>query len=202
MVYEAEICVSSDLQRSLVDSLNCGRLDGSTKTELRKLLHFGDHVDSSSNSTKIIVPMRLVKAVHEALKQDKTEPIYLHEMLKGSELHLPEYTPPPRNPELEERIQRLKAEAAEKEYKRMTKNVSNPETYYKENLGNELKMMNNQVIAVINFAVTVAGAFAFGYKGSEAAMEQPNVAIQLTVGLVLGTIVFFADLYFLIQKTM
>lgn len=84
----------------------------------------------------------------------------------------------------------------------MTKNVASPETFYKENLGQEMKTMNNQIIAVVNFAVTVVGAFVFGYKGSEAAMEIPNVAIQLTVAMILATIVFFADLYFLIKKTM
>ena len=36
---------------------------------------------------------------------------------------LPEPKFPPRNPELEARIQKLKAEQAEREYKRMTENV-------------------------------------------------------------------------------
>ncbi|CAE1159369.1 TMEM199 [Acanthosepion pharaonis] len=199
MVYEAEICITSNLRRSLAESLSCDRLERSAKTELRKLL-LDDYTESSNKST--VVPIRLVKAVHKALNQERMEPIYLHEMLEGCELHLPEYTAPPRNPELETRIQRLKAEAAEREYKKMTKNVASPETFYKENLGHEMKAMNNQIIAVVNFAVTVVGAFVFGYKGSEAAMEIPNVAIQLTVAMILATIVFFADLYFLIKKTM
>ena len=36
---------------------------------------------------------------------------------------LPEPKFPPRNPELEARIQKLKAEQAERDYKRMTENV-------------------------------------------------------------------------------
>ena len=68
MVCEAEICVSSDLRRSLTESLSCDRLEGSTKTELRKLL-LDDYSESSNKST--VVPIRLVKAVHKALNQGK-----------------------------------------------------------------------------------------------------------------------------------
>ncbi|KAK3083718.1 hypothetical protein FSP39_001986 [Pinctada imbricata] len=52
---------------------------------------------------------------------------YLNEVLEGSELHLPQYVPPPRNPELEARIERLKAQQANREYRDMVKNVDKVE---------------------------------------------------------------------------
>lgn len=48
---------------------------------------------------------------------------HFHELVSGCELLLPSPVTPPRNPELEARIQKLKAEQEEREYRKMTKNV-------------------------------------------------------------------------------
>ncbi|PVD31462.1 hypothetical protein C0Q70_06874 [Pomacea canaliculata] len=89
-------------------------------------------------------------------------------MLADSDLVLPGVKLPPRDPELEARIQRLKALEANREYQRMTQNVDvsrHEEITFRE----DVKSMNRQLIAVFNFLVTVGGAFAFGYKGVEVA---------------------------------
>ena len=46
-----------------------------------------------------------------------------HDLMLGCDVKLPEPVVEPRNPELEARIQRLRAEQAAREYKAMTKNV-------------------------------------------------------------------------------
>ncbi|XP_014773499.1 uncharacterized protein LOC106871514 [Octopus bimaculoides] len=84
----------------------------------------------------------------------------------------------------------------------MTRNVNRTKKIVDGNVGKELKAMNLQIIAVVNFVLTVGGAFAFGYKAAEASMEEPDIAIQMSVGILLGTVVFFADLYFLVKRTM
>ena len=40
-----------------------------------------------------------------------------------------------------------------------------------------VKTMNNQIIAVVNFILTVIGAFTFGYKATEYSMNEPIVPL-------------------------
>uniref|UniRef100_A0A183CBT7 Endoplasmic reticulum transmembrane protein n=1 Tax=Globodera pallida TaxID=36090 RepID=A0A183CBT7_GLOPA len=58
-----------------------------------------------------------------------------------------------------------------------------------------------QLVAVINTLITVGGSFAFGFFGVEFAYPQLrlDVATRMLLGLVLATLVFFADLYFLVK---
>lgn len=49
--------------------------------------------------------------------------IFIHKLIEGCEIVLPEVKIPPRNPELERRIQKLKAMEEERKYREMTKNV-------------------------------------------------------------------------------
>ncbi|KAK7088105.1 transmembrane protein 199-like [Littorina saxatilis] len=143
------------------------------------------------------VPFHIVRRVFKTLK-DAGQDVYLHEMISGSELVLPGVTFPPRDPELEVRIKKLKVAEEEREYRRMTKNVDlsvKHEITFQE----DVKSLNRQIIGVLNFLVTVVAAFAFGYKGVEVATGQKMFPLQLTTGLILGGIVFFADLYFLVK---
>ena len=64
---------------------------------------------------------------------------YFHEMMENCAVSLPEPESPPRNPELESRIQRLKAEQAQREYKRMTVNVTGRQPYNEEPLSHQSK---------------------------------------------------------------
>lgn len=73
----------------------------------------------------------LWKEIHGAasLREMEANPnkkkIYLHELLINSEVLLPKLQIPERNPELEKRVAALKNYLADKEYQRMTQNVSN-----------------------------------------------------------------------------
>ena len=72
---------------------------------------------------------------------------------------LPEPKFPPRNPELEARIQRLKAEQAEREYKRMTSNVDGRQGLSKEMeqpFGKQMTELNNYLLLILQFVITVA----------------------------------------------
>lgn len=40
-----------------------------------------------------------------------------------------------------------------------------------------VKLLNNQLLHVFNFLVTVVGSFAFAYKAAEYSMETPNFAV-------------------------
>lgn len=87
----------------------------------------------------------------------------------------------------------------------MTKNVGTFKVHEPGSVGKELKQLNNQMIGVFNFVLTVGGAFVFGYKATQYAFAdsvQDTFPLQLMSGLILGTIVFFADLYFLVKEDM
>ncbi|KAE9419528.1 hypothetical protein Angca_006604, partial [Angiostrongylus cantonensis] len=92
-------------------------------------------------------------------------------------------------------------------YKRIVRSVDASQKYGKvdhlENFGAELRIVNRQLISVVNVVITVAGAFFFGFSGVQYAYPQLHldIATRFIIGLVPATVVFFADLYFIL-KTM
>ncbi|XP_041053036.1 transmembrane protein 199 isoform X2 [Carcharodon carcharias] len=78
---------------------------------------------SCVNSTPYTVPFDLLRKLHKFL-QEKGFPIYLHELLEGAEIFTPEVKLPERNPELVARLEKIKANLANQEYRRITKNVN------------------------------------------------------------------------------
>ncbi|KFM80234.1 hypothetical protein X975_01116, partial [Stegodyphus mimosarum] len=71
---------------------------------------------------------------------------YIHEFLEKSELHMHSTPFDSRNSELEERIQKLKAEQANEEYKSMVKGLF-PQQQSKIPLSEEVKSVTSQVTA-------------------------------------------------------
>jgi phosphotransferase system glucose/maltose/N-acetylglucosamine-specific IIC component len=88
----------------------------------------------------------------------------------------------------------------------MTQDVDSAQRFGKVNLmqdfGREMQSMNKQSMAVFNTVITVGGAFAFGFFGIDLAYPSLRLdfAVKMMIGLVIATIVFFADLYFLIKN--
>uniref|UniRef100_A0A1I8A4L0 Endoplasmic reticulum-based factor for assembly of v-atpase n=1 Tax=Steinernema glaseri TaxID=37863 RepID=A0A1I8A4L0_9BILA len=109
------------------------------------------------------------------------------------------------NPEYRRRLDRLRVEQQEREYKLMTKMIDPGQKYGRdtimENFGQELRSANRHLIAVFNTLLTVGGAFAFGFFGIDIAYPHLNLDMtrRMIIGLVLGIIVFFADLYFIVK---
>jgi hypothetical protein len=75
----------------------------------------------------------------DELKKSWPEFKHFHELMADSVMILPEPKFPPRNPELEARIQKLKVQQAERDYKRMTQNVSGRAAYTEEPISNQSK---------------------------------------------------------------
>ncbi|XP_070591638.1 transmembrane protein 199 isoform X1 [Erythrolamprus reginae] len=67
---------------------------------------------------------KLQRALREEVAPEAGSPVYLHDLLEGSEIVLPEVTEPPRNPELVARLEKIKARLANEEYKQMTRNIN------------------------------------------------------------------------------
>ena len=71
-----------------------------------------------------------------------------------------------------------------------------------QNIGQEFRQLNRQIIVVVNTLLTVVSAFVFGYYGTQLAYPDAGLGIptRTLIGLILATIVFFADLYFIIKN--
>lgn len=188
--YEPEIVKT----KRITEALN--RYLSNTKTDEG----LGRELKSYESEEKI--PFRLVKLLHDALARTGDTDYYLHELMEGSDLVLPENIPEPRNAELEARCQKLRAQMENRQYKDMVKNVDRSQHDY-FTAGKDVKEMNRQLVSVFNFLITVGGAFAFGYKATEYTFTgYSNVfGLQLIAGLTFATVVFFADLYFLLKES-
>ncbi|KAG8181109.1 hypothetical protein JTE90_003158 [Oedothorax gibbosus] len=160
-------------------------------SEIFKDLKENVSIDSKTNKKGINVSNLLKLA-----RQGHFEEGSLHEILEKCEMHLCVPPPTPRNPELEERVTRLKNEQDNAAYRSMT-NYLIPQERYNLNIGKEVKSVASQMTAVINFVLTVGGSFFFVYKAVEYALPNPNIPAQVMMGIVTSTVVALADLYFL-----
>jgi len=128
--------------------------------------------------------------------------LVLHRFITSQSIVLPVPYQPPRNPELEKRIQRLKAQQLENEYQKMTENVGgnrrrpSPE----DSIGNQLKEINAQMIGVLQFVVSLATAFAFGSYGIPLInSDLSDTKSRVLLGVFCAVVVGFAELYFLVK---
>ncbi|XP_077708173.1 vacuolar ATPase assembly protein VMA12 isoform X2 [Canis aureus] len=116
-----------------------------------------------------LVPFRLIRDLHQYLRETGST-LYLHELLEGSEIYLPEVVKPPRNPELVARLEKIKIQLANEEYKRITYNVTCQDSRHGgtlSDLGKQVRSVKALVITIFNFIVTVAAAFVCTYLGSQ-----------------------------------
>ncbi|KFO86489.1 Transmembrane protein 199, partial [Buceros rhinoceros silvestris] len=138
-------------------------------------------------------------------------PLYLHELLEGSEIHLPEVPVPPRNPELVARLERIKAKLADEEYRRMTRNITGQEVNGTlAEFGRQVRSVKAVVITIFNFIVTVGAAFACTYLGSHqaaaAARPHPQPCFSLILcpqrvlsAVIVASVVGLAELYVMVR---
>merc|ERR1712111_26405 len=109
---------------------------------------------------------------------------------------------PPRNPELEARIQKLKLQQAEREYKRMTENVDGRQGLARDSvdqpIGKQMRELNNYLLIIVQLVITVGCSFAFGYFAPYFIRGVTNVGTRLLTGILCAFVVAIADLYFVI----
>ncbi|XP_021931231.1 transmembrane protein 199 [Zootermopsis nevadensis] len=119
----------------------------------------------------------------------------------GCDVKLPRPEVEPRNQELEARIQCLKARQANREYKAMTRNVDTFRVHEpEETISYHLKQMNKQLIAVLQFIISVLAGFAFGFIGIELIVGNLDFGFRLLLGVIFALIIALAEIYFLAKK--
>ncbi|XP_063705133.1 uncharacterized protein LOC134834415 [Culicoides brevitarsis] len=136
----------------------------------------------------------------ETRKTDTDTP-YLHELLEESELILPENHFVERNPVLEERCKKLRKEQEQREYNKMTKNVDSVRKRDPEDtIGYQMRAINSQLIAILQFLFSVAAGFAFGFVGIALIVGDLDFGFRLLLGIMFALIIALAEIYFLAKK--
>uniref|UniRef100_G1LEM0 Sterile alpha and TIR motif containing 1 n=2 Tax=Ailuropoda melanoleuca TaxID=9646 RepID=G1LEM0_AILME len=154
--------------------------------------------DFPSGSARL-VSFRLIRDLHQYLRE-RGSTLYLHELLEGSEIYLPEVVKPPRNPELVARLEKIKIQLANEEYKRITYNVTCKDSRHGgtlSDLGKQVRSVKALVITIFNFIVTVAAAFVCTYLGSQYIFTE--MASRVLAALIVASVVGLAELYVMVR---
>ncbi|XP_001358777.2 transmembrane protein 199 [Drosophila pseudoobscura] len=135
------------------------------------------------------------------LRKDGISNIFLYELIESSDLLLPENEMKPRNPDLEARCERLRAEQHNREYHKMTKNVDAGLKHYPEDtIAYQIKSLNKQIIAVVQFVFSVAAGFTFGFFGVNLMVGPLPFGFRILLGVIVALIIALAEMYFLAKK--
>eukprot|EP01135_Chromosphaera_perkinsii_P002013 Nk52_evm60s215 gene=Nk52_evmTU60s215 len=173
--------------------------EGKLKSEIEALVERG-FVEEPGKTEKY-VEFELVKQLSDLCKKNSTSkiglPMYLHEILEGSEIYEEPYVPPPPNPENQKRLNEIRDMLKEQEYQEMVKNVNVEALSAKSRIGgggSDLKEMNKHMAIGVSLITTMCACFAFGYWGSYYSLE--TMAGRVIVGLICSIMGVAADLYF------
>nr|XP_020659198.1 transmembrane protein 199 [Pogona vitticeps] len=145
------------------------------------------------------LPFALVRRLHRALREAGSE-MYLHELLEGSEIFLPEVKKPPRNPELVARLEKIKARLANEEYKQITRNITCQELNRYgtlADLGRQVRSTKALLVNIINFIITVGATFVCTYLGSQYVFTE--MAARILSAVIVASVVGLAELYVMVR---
>lgn len=110
------------------------------------------------------------------------------------------------SPEFRAKTERLRLKFEHQEYKKLVETVDPAQGYgvtpMLADFGSDMRSMNRQLGTIFNFLVTVVGGFFFGFTGITYAYpsREFDLATRFMLGLVIATVIFFADLYFVIKN--
>ncbi|XP_074778627.1 vacuolar ATPase assembly protein VMA12 isoform X2 [Athene noctua] len=154
-------------------------------------------LEAALASEGALVPFSLLRRLHAALREAGS-PLYLHQLLEGCEIDLPEVPVPPRNPELVARLERIKAKLANEEYRRMTRNITGQEMNGTlAEFGRQVRSVKAVVITIVNYIVTVVAAFACTYLGSQYVFVE--TAARVLSAVIVASVVGLAELYVMVR---
>lgn len=131
---------------------------------------------------------------------DKTVP-YLHVLLEGAFIETPENQVLKRDPILEARCVKLRAQQEARDYRKMTKSVDNVRMRFPEDsISYQLKQMNRQLIAIGQFIISIFAGFLFGFRGVEWLVGNLDFGFRLLLGVMCALVIALAEIYFLAKK--
>lgn len=134
-------------------------------------------------------------------KTPKSVGVYAGDFLEGVKYFFAEGPPPAkRDYSSETPVQKIRNDAAAREYARMTRSVDQVRCKGGNfSFATELKSTNKESVAVFNCLLTVFGAGVFTYFATGLAIGDHLVA-QILMAVLVGCVVAVADIYFLMKK--
>ncbi|XP_003227313.2 transmembrane protein 199 [Anolis carolinensis] len=145
------------------------------------------------------LPFAAARRLHCFLREAGSQ-MYLHELLEGSEIFLPEEKLPPRNPELVARLEKIKARLANEEYKKITRNINCQELNRYGTLaefGKQVRSSKALMVNLFNFIITVGAAFACTFLGSQYVFAE--MAARILSAVIVASVVGLAELYLMVR---
>lgn len=147
----------------------------------------------------------------------------IHMLLKENNIILPSPPVIEPSPEYKEKIRQLENRLKNKQYNAMTKNVDFrrvklPEdtisyqskiivqliimyTYVSNTFIFSVKQINKQLIGVLQFVISTAAGFLFGFHGIELIVNKTfDLGLKLLLGITCALIIAIAEIYFLAKK--
>ncbi|CAK8695024.1 unnamed protein product [Clavelina lepadiformis] len=121
-------------------------------------------------------------------KGKEDDNVYLNRLLKNATLVLPAVKPTPRSPELQKRIEILKASQQNLEYKQMVSNLSQPSVKPRS---------SSAVVSGLNFSVTVfASVFGCIFLLRNII---PDILVRCIIGLVCGILLLCIEIFLAVR---
>ncbi|XP_038208209.1 uncharacterized protein LOC119829664 [Zerene cesonia] len=126
---------------------------------------------------------------------------HLHELLEGVDIKMPDNKIIKRNPDLEARCVKLRAQQEAREYRKMTKGVDNVRIRFPEDsISYQMKQLNRHLIAIGQFLLSIFAGFLFGFRGVEWMVGNLDFGFRLLLGVMCALIIALAEIYFLAKK--
>ncbi|EZA50077.1 hypothetical protein DMN91_005796 [Ooceraea biroi] len=187
----------------MINFISCNARDSDAPANIRSLYKSKRSKEEkiAKSAALTLADLRWLNDFLIKYRKTATKRIYLHELLVDSDVILPAPRETPRNPELEARIQKLTAQQNAREYQAMTKSIDSVRKFLPEDtIAYQMKQINKQLIAVVQFLFSVLAAFAFGFIGVEYIVGNLDFGFRLLLGIICALIVALAEIYFLALK--
>ncbi|XP_061708585.1 uncharacterized protein LOC133518857 [Cydia pomonella] len=135
------------------------------------------------------------------IRNTESDTPYLHELMEGVHIEMPENSVIKRNPVLEERCVKLRAQQEARDYRKMTKGVDNVRIRFPDDsIAFQLKQLNRQLIAIGQFIISIFAGFLFGFRGVEWMVGNLDFGFRLLLGVMCALVIALAEIYFLAKK--
>ncbi|KAK3742738.1 hypothetical protein QZH41_018949 [Actinostola sp. cb2023] len=185
------VSLTRKIQKAIFDVKNLNETPQKLLDRLSEYSFTDDDTNEEKNEEEASIEFSVVREVWQVLKKNSLEsgsncsPVYLHELLEGSELYVPPPKPPEKSPELVARLKKLRTQYERVQYNAMVANIS-PKV---------LRATSKQLSSIVSFLISIIAAFMFGFVASQYGF--PSLAMRVIMGIIIACVVAIAEIYFM-----
>eukprot|EP01100_Stratorugosa_tubuloviscum_P003612 TRINITY_DN187_c0_g1_i2.p1 TRINITY_DN187_c0_g1~~TRINITY_DN187_c0_g1_i2.p1 ORF type:complete len:272 (-),score=93.04 TRINITY_DN187_c0_g1_i2:110-883(-) len=155
----------------------------------------------SQNSKQITISYNFIKKLSKLLLENRAKlpkdcPMYVNQFLQHSQLYIRPLPVKPRDPIIAAKIENLKREQENREYRQMTKRFSTSISEKKRVDGLHLRSFNSQIAVGLNIIVAMATLFTAGYYVTS--KMYPGSTKALITGIACATIALLVEVWLFI----